>query len=1212
MTIRKLILVIFIVMTLFSIGLAVLVFSIYSNQHKLMGSYDDRYYSYLLADQLRQSSDDLTRFARTYAITGDTRFKQYYYDILGIRNGEQPRPEDYQRIYWDFLIANGRKPRQDGATVSLDVLLEQAGFTDAELNKLYKAEEVSNQLVDTEVRAFNAIDGLFLDETGKYTIKGAPDPMLASRILNDQTYHQEKARVGRPLDEFFVLLEKRTQFAVKAYAERSDSMLSLLKAMAVALMLLTLLLSWLLVRIVLRPLGGEPATMHQVANAISDGRLDIAFDDSAESGSVYQALHRMMLRLRETNQVNQQHAWQQQGMVSIGDALRQEQALDTMAFSTLQVLSHYVGAAVGVLYCWRDDLLGGDHGVLRQEASFSLYSGTEKNTEFALGEGIIGQAAIEDRVYVMNDIPEGYMQLVSGSSRGTPKTIIIVPFSFHGQLRGVVELCFLSAPPEGCIALLESLREPLGIAFENVMTRINLSVALTESQTMSEELQTQQEELRVMNDSLRIKSLDLEEQKAALELSQNEIQQKATELEQASRYKSEFLANMSHELRTPLNSLLILARSLADNDKGNLSPDEVESAEVIQNSGKHLLNLINDVLDLSKVEAGKMQVTEEVVDIQRLMTSLKQRFLPLAREKRIAFNITQDEAVPPQFISDYTRLEQILTNLIGNAIKFTLKGEVSVNFSRSENNQGGWLHAAVSDTGIGVSPSQYENIFAAFKQADGSTTREFGGTGLGLSISRDLAVLLGGTISLESELNQGSTFTLTFPEKCPNKAAARSLPKPEMPVFEESGAEKPTYDDRDELDDKLPLFLIIEDDPKFARILYRTCREQGAQAIIAENGEVGTKLAHQYKVTGIVLDYMLPGWDGDEVVNQLQSHEHTRDIPIHIMSALDNISDMRPRGVKSQLVKPVSKQQIVDVIHQVFDETEKKHAAKILIVEDDAAGSLALQHLLRHENVTLDFVHTGQDALQAVSCNKYVAVILDLGLPDLNGFEVLRELYELPCETLPPVIVHTGKELSDAEYLELSSYTDKIIIKSARAPEHLLNEVRQFFANTTLGAVGVNSAQSEQVTVPIEPVIKAVSFTDGETVASIASTNSLEGVDLDGCVVLLIDDDMRTAFALTKVLRNQKATVHVASSQANVLNLLQHCSDVDLVLINIAISDMDFDEVLASIQALNKHSRPRVIALTSEENQVCMAGIDDSIAKPINVEKLMYKIQQLL
>lgn len=1213
MTIRQLIMAVFGVMSVFSVGLTMLVFSIFSNQQKLVESYDNRYHSYLLADELRQSSDELTRFARTYAITGDPRFKQYYFDVLAIRNGEKPRPEAYERIYWDFMAANDDKPRRDGAAISLDMLMESAGFTPAELKKLYQAEANSNALVTAETVALNAVEGLFPDSDGKFTIVGEPDRMQAAAMLNDPAYHQEKARIMRPLDEFFVMLDNRTRANVEQFSERSDFMLSVLKVMAVALLALSVLLAWLLVRIVLRPLGGEPATMHHIANCISEGNLNIQFDKSARPGSVYRALQTMMSNLRETNHASQRRAWIQQGVVSLSDVLRQEQSMEMLSSSALDVLCRYVDAEVGTLYCWREDALDDGSGVLELSAGFAHQRTEQTVSQFGLGQGIVGQVAQEDQIRVISDIPVGYLQLVSGTVQGAPRTLVLVPFSFRGKLRGVLELGLLSDLPEGGLELLENLREPLGIAFENVTTRTNLSVALKESQTMSEELQAQQEELRVMNDSLRTKSLDLEEQKTALELSQQEIQHKASELEEASRYKSEFLANMSHELRTPLNSLLILARSLAENDKGHLSEDEVESAQVIQDSGKHLLNLINDILDLSKVEAGKMQVNEEVIETDHLITSLNRRFLPMARDKNIAFEIVPEVSMPAQFVSDYVRLEQILTNLIGNAIKFTAQGHVKVHLRRSAGDEGGQFHMAVSDTGIGISADQQQNVFSAFQQADGSTTREFGGTGLGLSISRELAALLGGTIGLESTPGEGSVFTLHLPERAAEgrsdaetDIASTQLSHAQVsPPAEVSTGEPPLRDDRYVLDKERPLFLIIEDDPKFARILYQACHQQGAQALIAGDGEKGVQLAQKYSITGIVLDYMLPGMDGDEVVSRLKGSDATRDIPVHIMSALDNLSDMKARGVSSQLVKPVSKAQIVDVLQQMYGESQLNQA-RLLVVEDDAAGSLALQRLLRQENVALDFVHTGQGALDAVTKQSYVAVILDLGLPDMTGFEVLRSLSGLSQEVLPPVIVHTGKELTDDEYLELSNYTDKIVIKSARSPERLLSEVRQFFCDT-------GTRSEPDVPQALASPVKR----NGEEPAEGDMSSAPITVDFKGYTTLLVDDDMRNTFALAKVLRKEQMKVHIAPTGTQALELLNKHDDIDLVLMDIMMPEMDGYEAIARIREQACYSALPIIALTanamSGDREKCLdAGANDYVSKPIDLNDLMNRMQQLI
>lgn len=1202
MTIKRLILATFIIMLLFSVSLVAVVFMVFNNQKSLIESYDNRYKSYLLADQLRQSSDDLTRFARTYAITADERYLKYYHDVLDIRDGKKPRPDAYERIYWDFVASRDVSPRRDGIAEPLISLMRKAGFEEAELAKLAQAEANSNGLVRTEEIAMHAVTGEFADNLGNFTLRGAPDPDMAADLLHNRDYHQEKERIMRPLDEFFVMLDERTAGEVTVFLERSEFLVFLLKVMAVTLVLLSLGLSWLLVRIVLKPLGGEPATMHQITQSVSNGDLSLKFDQQARPGSVYHALGLMTRNLRETSEASKRRAWLQQGVVSVSEVLRQERDVKAMAEASLLVLARYVDAQIGSLYHWREDELDDGSGVLERIADFAHLETGRDSRRYALKQGLVGQAAAENQIVILADVPVGYMTLASGCGHTEPEAIVLVPFSYRGELRGLIELGFVKPVTDDVVELLETLREPVGIAFENVETRSTLSVALKDSQNLSEELQTQQEELRIMNESLRSKSTDLEAQKVALEQSQKDIQAKATELEQTSRYKSEFMANMSHELRTPLNSLLILARSLASNDDGNLSADEVESAEVIQDSGKHLLNLINDILDLSKVEAGKMVAAEEVIELTRLIRSLNHRFQPMATDKGISFSITCEAGVPERFVSDYVRLEQVLTNLIGNGIKFTNNGAVSVRFTqRVVNNSEHWLSVAVSDTGIGIAEDQHDNVFAAFQQADGSTTREFGGTGLGLSISRELAKLLGGSIELQSAPGQGSTFTLLIPERIATGAQLAATETPQDISLSRPSLAAVTdldMDDRHCLEQDRPLFLIVEDDPKFARILYQTCHQQGAQALVAGDGETSLVLARKYPITGIVLDYMLPGMDGDDVISQLRADDATRHIPVHVMSALDNLADLSQRGADSQLVKPVSKEQIVDVLNQMYGAREEQ-LSRLLIVEDDAAGSLALQRLLKQDQLELDFVHTGNGALDAVTRKKYVAVILDLGLPDMTGFEVLRALSEIPQEALPPVIVHTGKELTNDEYLELSHYTDKIVIKSARSPERLLSEVHQFLHDH-------GKDESPPAEASGEPVLPSAS----------GGQSQPDHTALEGRVTLLVDDDMRNTFALAKVLRKQNMVIHIAPNGMKALELLEEHQGIEMVLMDIMMPEMDGYETISRIRQNDKHAQLPIIALTANampgDREKCLsAGADDYVAKPVDTTELMARMQQL-
>ncbi|MFW5451772.1 MAG: response regulator [Methylophagaceae bacterium] len=718
-----------------------------------------------------------------------------------------------------------------------------------------------------------------------------------------------------------------------------------------------------------------------------------------------------------------------------------------------------------------------------------------------------------------------------------------------------------------------------------IIQRQRIIEANEELQANSEELEAQQQELRVANEELTLKT-------ESLETSRQQTELKATELEETSRYKSEFLANMSHELRTPLNSLLILSNSLADNEDGNLSEDEIESATVIQDSGKHLLNLINEILDLSKVESGKMTVENRTIKISILATALRSRFNHMAEDKGINFLIRIADDVPLEFMSDETKLNQILTNLISNAIKFTDQGEVSLNidYIQSTNildNQDSALSFAVTDSGLGIAKEQHQTIFEAFQQADGSTSRQYGGTGLGLSIVRTFSELLGGKLSLESELGQGSTFTLYMPEHPVDLVSTDTIAPPistKVVPFKVKNSPPPFEDDRDQLDPNKTLFLIIEDDAKFAKILFEACHQQQAQAIIACDGETGINLATTYNVTGIILDIMLPDIDGKGVMSVLKAYSATQHIPVHVISAVDDLMDMTSFGVIGQLVKPVSKEEITAVLEQL-ESAFTSSKIDLLLIEDDKNNVRALRKLLDEDRVSLSYVYSGKEAIEILKNQHFTAVIMDLGLPDMTGFELLDILAKDEQLRLPPVIVHTGKELSDTEYKQLSETTESIVIKSVSSPERLKDEVH-LFINTLNNPTASNSKKLADI----------------------------DDVNLAGKIVLLVDDDMRNTFALAKVLRKKDLIVHIAPSGKGALSLLAEHSDIDIVLMDIMMPEMDGYEAMGHIRDQIQYEDLPIIALTAKamsgDKEKCLeAGASDYLTKPVDVQKLLIMMQ---
>ena len=720
---------------------------------------------------------------------------------------------------------------------------------------------------------------------------------------------------------------------------------------------------------------------------------------------------------------------------------------------------------------------------------------------------------------------------------------------------------------------------------DEVARRQRISEINEELQANSEELQAQQEELRATNEVLITKS-------EALEFARKQAEKKSKELEEASRYKSEFLANMSHELRTPLNSLLILSNALAENDEGHLSEDEVESATVIEESGKHLLGLINEILDLSKVEAGKMSIENRRINLSELSATLTSRFKHMAEAKDIGFLINIDDSVPTEFISDEKKLGQILTNLISNAIKFTHRGAVSLIVSAIESKEiltgcSTVLAFSVRDSGVGIAKEKHTAIFETFQQADGSTSRHYGGTGLGLSIVSTFTELLQGKVELESELGKGSLFALYLPVDSADvasqeKSSLQILQK--ALVFSGKNSPPPFEDDRAHLEQDKPLFLIIEDDADFAKIIFETCHQQYAQAIVAPDGETGINLAKKYDFTGIILDYMLPGIDGKGVMSILKSDSTTQHIPVHIISALDDLIDTQSFGVIGQLTKPASKSDISAVIEQLKSAYSLR-SIHLLLVDEDKANVKAIRKLIEKDPVTISCVESGKAAISMLKEQHFSAIILDLDLPDMTGFDLLERLKKENPSKLPPVIVHTSKDLSDAEIKKLHEVTETIIVKSASSPERLQDEVHLFINS-------INTSKSSDL-IEAAPVNED-SFT--------------------GKVALLVDDDMRNTFALAKVLRKKQFTVHIATSGKDALSWLEKKSDIDIVLMDIMMPEMDGYETIKRIRQQEIFVKLPIIALTAKamegDREKCLeTGANDYLTKPVDLQKLLVMMQ---
>ncbi len=907
--------------------------------------------------------------------------------------------------------------------------------------------------------------------------------------------------------------------------------------------------------------------------------------------------------------------WLQSGEVGLASAMMGDQPIEQLGNSILDYLTRYVGAVAGAVFTG-----SGQH--FQRASLYGVPDEASVPTRFGPREGLLGQAVAEARSMVVGEVPDGYLAFGSALGRHKPKHLVIFPGSVDGTVNSVIELGFLRPVDERVIALLERASEAVAMAVQSATYRGELQNLLEETQRQSEEMQTQSEELRVSNEELEEQSRALKESQARLEQQQVELEQtntqleeqaqllegqrddleranasvelKARELEQASQYKSDFLANMSHELRTPLNSSLILAKLLADNPEDNLTEEQVKYARTIQSSGNDLLNLINDILDLSKIEAGHVEIRPETVSVERVANKLRQIFQPLAMDKKLDFAVEIAPGCAANIETDPQRLEQVLKNLLSNAIKFTEAGNVRLSISTAGN---GDIEFAVSDTGIGIAKEQRRSVFEAFHQADSTISRRYGGTGLGLSISRQLVRLLGGAIDLQSEPGQGSTFTITIPATYnPANVAPReqlTSASAASPVMAPDAARPPAPvrtprkvdDDRDALTDAKRILLVIEDDDTFAAIVRDLSREMGFQSIVAGTAEVALSLAQQHMPSAIVLDVGLPDQSGLAVLDRLKHDVKTRHIPIHVVSATDQVETAYSLGAVGFATKPVTREQLAEVLQKLETKLSQR-VNRVLIVEDDAVQREAVAKLLSSGDVETVTASTAAECLNLLKDQTFDCMVLDLSLPDASGYSLLETLSQESAYAFPPVIVYTGRELSSDDEQKLRRYSKSIIIKGAKSPERLLDEVSLF----------------------LHQVISDLPAEQQKMIRKARNRDAL----LEGRRILVVEDDVRNVYALTNILEPRGAIVDIARNGREAIEALQKTSEapIELVLMDVMMPVMDGLTATREIRKNPSWKKLPIITLTAkampDDQQRCIeAGANDYMAKPLDVEKLL-------
>jgi CheY-like chemotaxis protein len=927
--------------------------------------------------------------------------------------------------------------------------------------------------------------------------------------------------------------------------------------------------------------------------------------------------------------------WLQAGRLGVSNALMGEQRVDQLGRNLLTYLADYVHAQSGAFYTR-------DGNLFKRAATYGVPAENDVPAQFAPHEGLLGQAAASGNPVVLRDAPESHLSIGAALGAWRPRHVLIVPSRSDGVVDAVIELGFIHPLGDEAREMVAAVTETVNTAVRSANYRASLQALLEETQRQSEELQSQSEELRVNNEELEEQSRALKEshsrleqqqaelettntqledqarilenQKAELARTKADIERKAEELEQASRYKSDFLANMSHELRTPLNSSLILAKLLADNPEGNLSEEQVKFARTILSSGNDLLVLINDILDLSKIEAGQMDVRPENVPLSRLINDMARTFDPMAKQKGLQFVSTLDPQLGPAMVTDRQRLEQVLKNLLSNAVKFTEAGSVTLHLSRAP---GGRIAFAVTDTGIGISKDHQQSVFDAFRQADGTISRRYGGTGLGLSISRELARLLGGEITLVSAPGKGSTFTLLMPltydpaavaplertvaaptpaptrVPSPVQAPARKAPEAKGPESKGPEAAKPvTYrliaDDRETLSGGDKVILVVEDDAAFAGILYDLAHEIGFRCLVAANAEDALIVTRQYMPSAVVLDVGLPDHSGLSVLDQIKRDPKTRHIPVHVVSGNDYTHAALSMGAAGYMLKPVKREELIEAFRSLEVRLAQR-MRRVLIVEDDPVQADSVAQLLKSQDIETVAVGTAAETLDHLKAQTFDCMVLDLSLPDTSGYQLLETLSHEEAYSFPPVIVYTGRDISYDDEQKLRRYSKSIIIKGAKSPERLLDEVTLFLHQV------VSDLSPEQQT-----LLKKAKSRDSM---------------LEGRRILIVEDDVRNVYAVTNIFEPLGAIVQIARNGKEALSALENSkaspeAAIDLVLMDVMMPEMDGLTATRELRKKPEWKKLPVIMLTAkamrDDQEKCLdAGANDYMAKPLDVEKLV-------
>ncbi|MCG8393499.1 MAG: response regulator [Pseudomonadales bacterium] len=994
------------------------------------------------------------------------------------------------------------------------------------------------------------------------------------------------------------------------------------------------------------------------ADHIADGKWDTRIEKGGrdETGKLLNAIRKMRDALVARHTEDRRQETVKNHLAELNNRMRGEMSFEQLGNNMLSFLVPVLDAQVGAFYSYSPD-----SELLTLSSSYAMQRRKHLANEFKLGESLVGQCALERKSILLEQVPEDYISISSGTGTGQARNVMVLPIVHEDEIKGVLEIGAFRTFSDDDLTFLEQCVEVIAVSVSSVQSRMRLAemleqtkeqaVALEqqkeemaqvnqdleeqamelsasesrlqqqqeelkaineelESQTQAlraseESLQAQQEELRVTNEELEAQARLLTEQKTEmaqkndeLEMLRHELEDKIRELELSSKYKSEFLSTMSHELRTPLNSILILSNALGQNKKGNLDEKQVEHAQVIHSAGSDLLSLINDILDISKIEEGKMDVVIDDLTPQEMGEHFQRHFAHVAESRGLDFHVELGEDLPAHFYTDRQRLEQIIKNLLSNALKFTEQGSVTLSITRPQEGEslpsrhlplGQTLKFAVTDTGTGIAEEKQKLIFEAFQQADGTTSRKYGGTGLGLTISRELARLLGGEISLHSDgEGQGSTFMLYLPE-----GSADSLEAPastEVPLEADIGSNAeahtasmvPMDNGNDDFVVKEKTVLIVEDDDEFAKVLMELAADYGLEGHICPDGEAGLEYASHYRPSAIILDIGLPGIDGWQVMERLKADPRTKDIPVHFLSGRDERKKAMELGAIDFLTKPVNQDDILTAFAKIEGAIET-NVRRLLVVEDSEIQHESIRELFDQKGVEITSVTSGEEALKALRDTVYDCMILDLTLPDMSGFELLETIHGSDDYDSVPVVIYTGKDLTREEEAKLRKYADRIILKTERSHERLLNEASLFlhWLESTLPANR-------------RPATDAIEHRDDV---------------FEDKKLLLVDDDMRNIYALSAQLEELGFNITIANNGREALDVLEDDPEMDIVLMDIMMPEMDGYEAMAHIREQARFKKLPILALTAkamkDDRAKCIqAGANDYCSKPIDMAKL--------